>query len=162
MGFLPQPHGETICLSYQIWLGAIVGEHAGNNLVSNAHASCLGVTVVTHDINQRLVASVTCPRFHSVQGYCVGESPGTGDLQAIRIDFQHYVGTRDAVIAMNEGIHDSFADHTLGVLPGINPLCVFYVSYWCGVTPNEVPRLFDETGFNDVAVCGAQRNHWPA
>ena len=79
---LPKPHGEPVFFLDKVRLGVIVGTHTWNNFVPHTHASSVNITVVAHDIDQRLIARVAHARLHPVYCHSIGQSAGTLNLKA--------------------------------------------------------------------------------
>ena len=104
----------------ELRIGAVVRAHSWNDLVSYAHAACIHVAVVTHDVDQRLVASIAQTGLHSLWSNGVGKASWARDLKSVREDGQHDVGSRYAVVAVNDRVDDGFAHNRFRVLPAVH------------------------------------------
>lgn len=59
LAFRRQPYYETLLALFELRIDSVVSQHRRDHLVADAHPAKLHVAVVAHDVDERLIASVT-------------------------------------------------------------------------------------------------------
>ena len=140
---LPQANRKAVILGDQVRLSAVVGQHAGNDLVPYPHAARIDVPIVAHHIDQRLVSCVARAGGDFLGRQRMGQVPGTYDFEAIREDGQQNARVRNAIVAVDEGIPHGFSNHILRVFPAVDSPSAFQIRPRRRILPHEIPSLID-------------------